>query len=157
MVTASKTSAKTYAKTPHAKLLKVCEPQVEYQVVASKISVIRGQRVMFAHDLAEMHGVETKTLIQAVKRNAARLPIDFSFLLTEQELRNLRSQFVTSSWGGIRYTPYVFSEHGVAMLSSVLRSPRAVEVNIEIMRARSKRWKPSTTNNSPLYLRRIVN
>ncbi len=108
---------------------------VEYQVVVSKIAVVRGQRVMFAQDLAELYGVETKVLMQAVRRNIARFPEDFLFQLTDQEFTNLRSQIVTSSWGGTRYLPYAFSEQGVAMLSSVLRSPRAVAVNIEIMRA----------------------
>ena len=108
---------------------------VEYEIVVSKIAVVRGQRVMFAQDLAELYGVETKVLLQAVRRNVDRFPQDFLFQLDDQEFTNLRSQFVTSSWGGTRYRPYAFSEQGVAMLSSVLRSPRAVAVNIEIMRA----------------------
>ncbi len=108
---------------------------VEYQVVAGKIAVVRGQRVMFAHDLAGLYGVETRVLMQAVKRNVGRFPADFYFVLTEQEVRNLKSQIVTSSWGGARKQVHAFSEQGVAMLSSVLRSSRAVEVNIEIMRA----------------------
>ena len=108
---------------------------IEYEVVVSKIAVVRGQRVMFAKDLAELYGVETKVLMQAVRRNIDRFPQDFLFQLTNQEFTNLRSQIVTSSWGGTRYLPYAFSEQGVAMLSSVLRSKRAVAVNIEIMRA----------------------
>ena len=96
---------------------------------------MRSQRVMFAQDLAELYGVETKVLMQAVMRNIDRFPQDFLFQLTNQEFTNLKSQFVTSSWGGIRKLPYAFTEQGVAMLSSVLRSPRAVAVNIEIMRA----------------------
>ena len=108
---------------------------VEYEIVVSKISVVRGQRVMFAQDLAELPGVETRVLMQAVQRNIDRFPRDFLFQLTDQEFTNLKSQFVTSSWGGIRKHPCAFSEQGVAMLSSVLRSPRAVAVNIEIMRA----------------------
>ena len=108
---------------------------VEYEIVVSKISVVRGQRVMFAQDLAELPGVETRVLMQAVQRNIDRFPRDFLFQLTDQEFTNLKSQFVTSSWGGIRKLPCAFSEQGVAMLSSVLRSPRAVAVNIEIMRA----------------------
>ncbi len=108
---------------------------VEYEVVVSKIAVVRGQRVMFAQDLAELYGVETKVLMQAVKRNIDRFPQDFLFQLTDQEFTNLRSQIVTSNWGRTRYLPYAFSEQGVAMLSSVLRSPRAVAVNIEIMRS----------------------
>jgi hypothetical protein len=90
---------------------------------------------MLDSDLAELYGVATKVLIQAVKRNIDRFPDDFMFQLTKQELGNLRSQFVTSSWGGRRYPPYAFTEQGVAMLSSVLRSDRAIHVNIEIMRA----------------------
>ena len=108
---------------------------VEYEIVVSKIAVVRGQRVMFAQDLAELYAVETKVLMQAVRRNIDRFPQDFLFQLNDQEVTNLKSQFVTSSWGGTRYRPFAFSEQGVAMLSSVLRSPRAVAVNIEIMRA----------------------
>ena len=91
---------------------------------------------MLDADLAELYGVETKTLIQAVKRNLEWFPEDFMFQLSRKEFSILRSQFVTSSdWGGRRYQPYAFTEQGVAMLSSVLRSQRAVQVNIEIMRA----------------------
>jgi len=90
--------------------------------------------VVLDADLAELYGVETKALLQTVKRNLDRFPEDFAFQLTNQDLSNLRSQIVTSSWGGRRYLPYAFTEQGVAMLSSVLRSARAVQVNIEIMR-----------------------
>jgi hypothetical protein len=104
--------------------------------VDRRILLVRGERVMLDADLAELYGVETKVLVQAVKRNAARFPSDFMFQLTSDELRNLRSQTVTSSsaHGGRRYAPYAFTEQGVAMLSSVLHSPRAIAVNIEIMR-----------------------
>lgn len=102
--------------------------------VAAQMYVIRGQTVMFDADLAALYGVETRALVQAVKRNAERFPQDFMFQLTDKEAEHLRSQFVTSSWGGRRYNPYAFTEHGVAMLSSVLRSKRAVEVNITIVR-----------------------
>ena len=108
---------------------------IEYEIVVSKIAVVRGQRVMFAQDLAELYGVETKVLMQAVRRNIDRFPHDFLFQLTNQEFTNLRSQIVNSSWGGTRYLPFAFSEQGVAMLSSVLRSNRAVAVNVEITRA----------------------
>ena len=108
---------------------------IEYEIVVSKIAVVRGQRVMFAQDLAELYGVETKVLMQAVRRNIDRFPQDFLFQLTNQEFTNLKSQIVTSSWGGVRKLPFAFTEQGVAMLSSVLRSPRAIAVNIEIMRA----------------------
>ncbi len=126
--------AKYGAKPPLTKLT-AKQALVACEVVVSKIAVVRGQRVMIAPDLAEMYGVETKVLLQAVKRNIDRFPSDFMFSLTEQEFTILRSQIVTSSWGGTRYLPYAFSEQGVAMLSSVLRSDRAVSVNIEIMRA----------------------
>lgn len=100
------------------------------------ILLIRGQKALLDSDLAELYGVETKVLLQAVKRNLERFPEDFMFQLDKSEYENLRSQNVTSSlWGGRRYQPYVFTEQGVAMLSSVLRSQRAIRVNIEIMRA----------------------
>jgi hypothetical protein len=118
-----------------ARVLTAKQALVEYEIVISKIAIVRGQRVMFAPDLAELYGVETKVLMQAVRRNIDRFPQDFLFQLTDQEFTNLRSQIVTSSWGGTRYLPYAFTEQGVAMLSSVLRSPRAIAVNIEIMRA----------------------
>jgi len=98
------------------------------------IYLIRKQKVMLDKDLAKLYGVETKVLIQAVKRNIDRFPSDFMFQLSGSEFSNLRSQIVTSSWGGRRYNPYVFTEQGVVMLSSVLRSKRAVEVNVAIMR-----------------------
>jgi ORF6N domain-containing protein len=105
--------------------------------VAQRILVIRGQRVMLDRDLAALYGVLTKALNQAVRRNRTRFPEDFMFQLTRDEVTALKSQFVTSSpeHGGHRYAPYAFTEQGVAMLSSVLRSTRAVAVNIEIMRA----------------------
>jgi hypothetical protein len=103
--------------------------------IQSKIHVIRGQRVMLDSDLAKLYGVETKALNQAVKRNFDRFPNDFCFQLSEIEEKNLRSQFVTSSsYGGKRYASIVFTEQGIAMLSSVLKSKTAVHVNIEIMR-----------------------
>ena len=107
-------------------------------IVASKISqkiyFLRGHRVMLSTDLARLYGVEARALIQAVQRNIDRFPADFLFQLTADEHKKLKSQFVISSWGGARTAPYAFTEQGVAMLSSVLRSPRAVQVNIAIMR-----------------------
>jgi hypothetical protein len=104
--------------------------------IERRILLIRGQKVMLDADLAELYEVETKELNRAVQRNASRFPVDFMFQLSKQEYENLRFHFVTSSsWGGRRYPPYAFTEQGVAMLSSVLRSPRAVQVNIAIMRA----------------------
>lgn len=109
---------------------------VPVQRIEQAILLVRGQKVMLDADLAALYGVRTKALVQAVKRNLGRFPEDFMFQLTNQELKNLRSQSVTSSrWGGRRYPPYAFTEQGVAMLSSVLKSQRAVWVNIEIMRA----------------------
>ncbi len=110
-------------------------PTVSIAKLSETIHSIRGERVMLDADLAELYGVETKVLLQAVKRNLERFPPDFMFQLTKQEFNDLRSQIVTSRWGGRRYPPYAFSEHGVAMLSSVLRSPQAIAVNIEIVRA----------------------
>ncbi len=103
--------------------------------IESKIYLIRGQKVMFDRDLSELYGVETKALNRAVKRNLERFPGDFMFRLTKREGEFLRCQFGTSSWGGQRYLPYVFTQEGVAMLSSVLHSPRAIQVNVAIMRA----------------------
>lgn len=104
--------------------------------VESRILMVRGQKVMLDADLAYLYCVGTKVLIQAVKRNLARFPDDFMFQLNQEEFADLKRRFGTSSyWGGRRYLPYAFTEQGVAMLSSVLRSKRAVLVNIEIMRA----------------------
>ncbi len=100
------------------------------------ILVLRGDRVLLDSDLAALYGVETRALIQAVKRNAARFPDDFMFQLGAEEWADLKSQSViSSSWGGRRYPPYAFTELGVAMLSSVLNSERAIQANIAIMRA----------------------
>jgi hypothetical protein len=103
--------------------------------IETAILTLRGQRVMLSNDLATLYGVETKVLIQAAKRNIERFPADFMFQLDAGEWAGLRSQTVTSNRGGARYLPYAFTEQGIAMLSSVLRSPQAVQVNIEIMRA----------------------
>lgn len=108
--------------------------------IERRILLLRGQKVMLDADLAELYGVETRALVQALKRNLERFPEDFMFQLTTEEnerLQLLRSQSVISSsgHGGRRYAPYAFTEQGVAMLSSILRSPRAIAVNIEIMRA----------------------
>lgn len=107
----------------------------ELVIIENKIYEIRGQKVMLDFDLAEMYQVETKNLNKAVKRNIERFPEDFMFQLTSEEMANLRFQIGTSSWGGTRYLPFAFTEQGVAMLSGILRSPQAVEVNINIMRA----------------------
>ncbi|MEK6589778.1 MAG: ORF6N domain-containing protein [Nitrospinota bacterium] len=111
---------------------------VPQQIIESKILFIRGKKVMLDRDLAVLYGVETKMLKRAVKRNIERFPEDFMFQLIKEEFDNLRCHFVTSSWGGQRYLPYVFTENGVAMLSSILNSKRAIQVNIQIMRTFTK-------------------
>jgi ORF6N domain len=111
---------------------------VPTEVIESRIFLIRGEKVILSHQIAELYGVAAKVLMQAVKRNRERFPLDFMFQISGEEMEILRSQFVTSSlsrgWGGRRVMPYAFTEQGVAMLSSVLKSPRAVQVNIAIMR-----------------------
>ena len=111
---------------------------ISTEIIANKICLIRGIKVMLDKDLAGLYGVETKALKQAVRRNIKRFPSDFMFELTKDEFQNLRSQIVTSSWGGARYIPMAFTEQGVAMLSSVLKSDRAIDVNIQIMRVFTK-------------------
>ena len=104
------------------------------EVVISKIYLIREHKVMLDDDLAELYQVQTRRLNEQVKRNIDRFPQDFMFQLDEKEWENLKSQNATSSWGGRRKLPYAFTEHGVLMLSSVLNSDRAIQVNIQIMR-----------------------
>ncbi len=103
--------------------------------IESRIMLIRGQRVMLDADLAELYGVETGALNRAVKRNIERFPQDFMFQLTSEELEDLRCQFGTSSWGGRRYLPYAFTEHGALMLGNVLKSGQAVEMSLMVVRA----------------------
>jgi hypothetical protein len=103
--------------------------------IEQSILLLRGQKVLLDSTLAGLYGVQTKVLVQAVKRNRDRFPPDFLFELTNHEVTILRSQIVTSRWGGRRYSPLAFTEQGVAMLSSVLNSPQAIGVNIEVMRA----------------------
>lgn len=102
--------------------------------IINRIYMVRNQKVMLDRDLAWMYGVTTFRLNEAVKRNSSRFPEDFMFQLTMEEFKNLSSQFAISSWGGIRRPPFAFTEHGVAMLSSALRSERAIQVNIRIIR-----------------------
>lgn len=106
--------------------------------IESKIYNIRNQKVMFDRDLAELYGVETRILVQAVKRNRSRFPDDFMFQLYKNEFDSLRSQFVISKKGGRTYLPYAFTENGIAMLSSVLNSEKAIQANIQIMRVFTK-------------------
>ena len=108
------------------------------QKVLNKIYAIRGEKVMLDKDLSAMYDVETKQLKRQVKRNIDRFPKDFMFTLTRKEFENLRSQIGTSSWGGVRYMPMAFTEQGVAMLSSILNSKTAIEVNIRIIRVFTK-------------------
>ena len=108
------------------------------EVVMSKIYLIRNKKVMLDMDLAELYEVETKQLKRAVRRNISRFPEDFMFELSDTEFTDLRSQSGTSSWGGVRYAPMSFTEQGVAMLSSVLNSERAISVNIKIIRIFTK-------------------
>jgi hypothetical protein len=106
-----------------------------YEEIISQIYIIRGRKVMLDSNLARIYGVKTKVLNQAVKRNADRFPVDFMFQLTQGELSNLMSQIVTSSWGGRRKLPFVFTEHGALMLASILNSPSAVAAGIYVVRA----------------------
>ncbi|MFC1669386.1 ORF6N domain-containing protein [Spirochaetota bacterium] len=114
------------------------EEMIPSETILSKIYLIRGIKVMLDRDLAELYGVETGQLKRQVRRNIDRFPEDFMLELTKDELENLRCQFGISSWGGPRYPPMVFTENGVAMLSTVLNSKRAVQVNIQIMRTFTK-------------------
>src|SRR6266446_4152710 len=115
---------------------------IPVQRIAQAIFVLRGQKVILSQDLAALYGVTVGVLTQAMKRNTTRFPKYFVFQVTAEELSNLKSQIVISSWGGRRHLPYAFTEQGVAMLSSVLNSERAVKMNIVIMRAFVRLRKP---------------
>ena len=107
------------------------------EIIINKIHVVRGQKIMLDRDLAELYGIETKVLKQAVKRNLRRFPADFMFVMNNKEFENWRSQFVTSNFGdkmGLRYRPFCFTEQGATMLACVLNSQRAITVNIKIIR-----------------------
>lgn len=123
------------------------------EVLMNKIYIIRNQKVMLDSDLAELYGVETKQLKRQVNRNVERFPDDFMFELTEKEFESLRCQIGTSKIGrgGTRYIPMVFTEHGVLMLSSVLKSPKAIQVNIQIMRVFTQ-IRQSLADNTELRL-----
>jgi len=108
---------------------------MELEIIKNSIHEIRGQKVILDFELAKMYQVETKRLKESVRRNIRRFPEDFMFELSTEEWAVLRSQFATSSWGGQRYNPFAFTEQGVAMLSSVLNSEVAIDINISIMRA----------------------
>src|SRR5216117_1477242 len=119
---------------------------IPVQRIAQAIFVLRGQKVILSQDLAALYGVTVGVLTQAMKRNTRRFPEDFVFQVTAAELRDLKSQIVISSWGGRRHLPYAFTEQGVAMLSSVLNSERAVKVNIAIVRTFVKLRETLETN-----------
>ena len=131
---------------------KQTEIAIPQEVILSKIYEIRGEKVMLDRDLAELYGVETKYLKRQVKRNLQRFPDDFMFELSEQEFKDWRSQFVTSNKDkmGLRYAPYAFTEDGVAQLSTVLNSSRAINVNLQIIRLFSKMRKMLLTHKDLL-------
>jgi hypothetical protein len=120
------------------------------QKILNKILSLRGEKVILDRGLAIMYGIETKVFNQAVNRHLERFPKDFMFTLTKKEWENLRSQFVTSSWGGSRYRPKVFTEQGIAMLSSILNSQIAIEINIHIIRVFTNLRKFAMTNKEIL-------
>lgn len=120
------------------------------EIVVSKIYLIRNHRVMIDSDLAELYGVETKRLNEQVKRNLERFPEDFMFQLTKCEFESLKSQIATTRWGGRRTLPYAFTEHGVLMLSSVLNSKQAININIQIMRVYTRIRNMLSTNQELL-------
>ncbi len=124
------------------------ELSIPDEIIANKIFLIRGKKVMFDSDLAELYQVETKRLNEQVKRNMSRFPDDFMFQLTKEEWANLKSQNATSKWGGRRSEPFVFTEYGVLMLSSVLNTDRAIAVNIRIIRVFTKIREMLTDNLS---------
>ena len=128
--------------------------------IKNMIYEIRGYQVMLDADIAKIYQVETKVLNQAVKRNAERFPPQFMFQLTQAECDNLKSQFVTSSWGGRRKLPYAFTEHGVIMLSSILNSKIAVQINITIVEAfiqlRHHVFSQNSTNEQITELRKLL-
>jgi hypothetical protein len=119
----------------HVFLSIIINEAMELVYIKDRIHEVRGMKIMLDFDLAQLYTIETKRLKEAVRRNIRRFPEDFMFELTSNEWENLRTQFASSSWGGKRYRPFAFSEHGIAMLSSVLHSDVAIEINISIMRA----------------------
>ncbi|QJP35162.1 ORF6N domain-containing protein [Nonlabens sp. Ci31] len=126
------------------------EISIPEEIIANKIFLVRDKKVMLDSSLAELYQVETKRLNEQVKRNSDRFPDDFMFQLTKEEWTDLKSQNATSSWGGRRSEPFVFTEHGVLMLSSVLNSERAIAVNIKIMRVYTRIKEMLLTSNDLL-------
>ncbi len=131
---------------------KLHDLKISEEIILQKIYVIGGQKVMLDKDLAEMYGVEVRRLNESVKRNTKRFPEDFMFQLNQEQWSNLKSQFATSSWGGSRTLPYAFTEQGVAMLSSVLNSETAIQVNIQIIRLFTK-MKQLILDNKDLWMK----
>jgi len=119
---------------------------VSVERIADSILILRGQRVILDRDLAEIFEVPTKRFNEAIKRNLERFPADFMFQLTDQEVKNLRSQLATSSWGGGRYLPFAFTEHGAIQAANVLTSPRAVMMGIHVVRTFVKMRELLTSN-----------
>lgn len=150
------------------------ESLIPIERIEQKIYVIRNERVMLDSDLADIYGVTTRALNQAVKRNLKRFPEDFMFRLTADELEAMRSQSVTASKRNVRFPPYVFTEHGAIMAANILSSERAVEASVQVVRAfvklrqmlllqmrnlqaRSRRWKRNTTRISKSFSMRLKN
>lgn len=129
---------------------KVVKYSAQKHTIMNKIIIIRGEKVMLDRDLAELYGVTTGNLNLAVRRNTTRFPTDFMFQITKEEFQNLILQSATSSWGGTRKLTYAFTEQGLAMLSSVLNSERAIEVNIQIIRVYTKMRKFLSTHKDIL-------
>lgn len=125
----------TSCRTLLSSLHMTTTPLLPIEIIGNRIFVLRGKKIMLDHDLAQLYGVETKSFNRAVRRNIKRLPPDFMFQLTKDEFENLRYQFGTSSWGGRRHLPFAFTEQGIAMLSGILTSEKAIAMNIQIMRA----------------------
>lgn len=119
---------------------------IPQEIIENKILLMRGRKIMLDRDLASLYGVKTAQLTRQVRRNIERFPSDFMFQLTKEEFVNLKCHFGTSSWGGTRKLPYAFTENGVSMLSSVLNSKRAIQVNIQIMRTFTKIRELLTTH-----------
>ena len=122
-------------RTTKANRTEIVRTRITAEEIGQRIFLVRGQKVMLDSDLAELYGVETKALKRAVRRNIGRFPADFMFQLSQEEIRNLRYHFGTSSWGGPRYLPFAFTEHGAVMLASVLNSTVATQASIQVVRA----------------------
>ena len=154
MAKQTKETAKTKSGLPiqPVEQFKVTNCDLEQIPIEHLIYVFRGKQVILDRDIAMLYGVETGQLNRQVKRNIERFPIDFMFQLSKEEMEILKCHFGISSWGGNRYLPYAFTENGIAMLSSVLRSPTAIEANIRIMRAFTS-MRHFLANNAQIFQR----